>query len=99
MKSVEKLLVRHGLEMNNVEMTNDYATIAELIVAKEVQNDHEIIEVITTCDEVRLYGREGSVDPHMQALPLVEIDSHVRGITRWFNALGICTKVSGGSNY
>ncbi|SES04705.1 M42 glutamyl aminopeptidase [Gracilibacillus ureilyticus] len=94
MKSVEKLLMRHGLEMNDVKMTNDYATIAKLIVAKEVQNDHEIIEVIATCDEVRLYGREGSVDPHMQSLPLVEIDSHVRGITRWFNALGIHTTMS-----
>ncbi|MFC4402510.1 M20/M25/M40 family metallo-hydrolase [Gracilibacillus xinjiangensis] len=94
MKSVEKLLVRHGLEMNDVEMTNDYATIAQLIVAKEVQNDYEIMETINECDKVYMHGGEASVDPHQHNLPLVEMDAYIRGITRWFNALGIYTTMS-----
>ncbi|WP_058307341.1 M20/M25/M40 family metallo-hydrolase [Gracilibacillus massiliensis] len=95
MKKVDNLLIRHGLEKDDLALSNDYATIAKLIVAKEVQNDHEIMEMMEeTRTHVKMHGKESSVNPHIHALPLIEIDRYVRGITRWLNELGIHTTMS-----
>lgn len=46
------------------------------------------------CRDPRVPGKESLIDPRNEELPLVQIDSYIRGIVRWLNMLGIHTAYS-----
>jgi len=103
MNNFQQLLVRHGLEMTDLD-TNSHAgnllhhTLGELenlSVSTEMVTEDLLIDALESLDLNRIgIGRGNVIDPRQSDLPLIDIDLYVRGIVRWLNELGIYTNLS-----
>ncbi|ADC51484.1 peptidase M42 family protein [Alkalihalophilus pseudofirmus OF4] len=98
----ETLFARHGfmesdLEVNVIGGRSKVGTFLKQALNYVGQTGDPIPEakwmeaLLHASTQVERVGREMSVDPREQELPLAELDPYIRGIVRWLNELGLHT--------
>lgn len=103
MRTFAEILKRHGFIENDFDskgLCGDYLRQTVKVFGYKPAMEERIFEESwMDCMEeakchVERWGREASVDPDVADLPLAELDSHIRGIVRWLNQIGLTTLYS-----